>query len=108
MSAHRTCPARTLIALLDSDDDHGIFCLLELGVFVSLKSISLMLFSGLRRHAGSPCTSPVGQTPAPWSYRFVLVCYPPRNLFDGTGSIAMAALPGNKLYNLPIEALTPM
>ena len=100
-------PLLPFMLVAGSDDDHGIFCLLELGVFVSLKPVSLMLFSGLRRHAGSPCMSPAGRTPDPWSYRFVLVCYPPRCLVEGTGTIAMAALPGNKLYHLPLEALSP-
>ena len=90
------------------DDDPGIFCLLELGAFVSLGGVSVVLFSGLRRHAGYPSTSPVGRQPMPWSYRFVLVCYPPHHLFDGNASIAMAVLPTREVLRLSLESLSPL
>ena len=64
-------------------------------------------FCGLRYHGGYPPTSPEGVEPQPWSYRFVLVCYPPSAIMGGKSRLAFAPLPKGELFNLSPEMLNP-
>ena len=64
-------------------------------------------FSGLRFHGGYPPTAAPGKEPKPWSYRFTIVCYPPRSMINASASLSFGALPGNKTFQMPPEFIDP-
>ena len=72
-----------------------------------LDGLKTMCFSGLRYHGGFPPTSPPDLTPEPWSYRFVLVCYPPKSMLDSSARLCFGALPKGALFSLPPEMTDP-
>ncbi|KAI0705690.1 hypothetical protein C8Q76DRAFT_801423 [Earliella scabrosa] len=92
---------------LDEDDDPGYFIVGDLGVAVLLEDLIIINFCGLRFHGGYPPTAAPGKKPKPWSYRFTVVCYPPRAMMNGSGIISFAVLPGNKVFQMPPEFIDP-
>jgi hypothetical protein len=76
--------------------DNGCFFLCELGVHVYLTNMQVLHFSGLKTHGGSVPTAPEGVLDiAKWAYRFFVICYPPGAYTNGTGRLALAALPNH-------------
>lgn len=72
-----------------------------------LKDFIVINFCGLRFHGGYPPTAAPGKEPNPWSYRFTVVCYPPRPMLDGSARLGFAVLPGNHMLIMPPEFIDP-
>ncbi|KAI0686694.1 hypothetical protein C8T65DRAFT_701054 [Cerioporus squamosus] len=85
----------------------GFFLNVELGIAVELIGFITCSFSGLRQHGGYPPIDYSGADPDPSSYRFVVVCYPPKQMLDGDSSLALGALPKEKLFQMPPEMIHP-
>ncbi|RDX41183.1 hypothetical protein OH76DRAFT_1489674 [Lentinus brumalis] len=92
---------------LDESDHPGYFMVGDLGVAIAQRGLVVTCFCGLRFHGGFPPTSPPGCSPKPWSYRFVIVCYPPRAMMDGSALQTFAALPGGRFLYMPPEYIDP-
>ena len=90
---------------LPSDYEVGRFHLLSLGLFVSLKDLSVPIFCGLARHVGTPPIAPPGAEPVKDAVRFMTVMYPPRSMLSETGdkTVPFASLPKGKLLSLGPE-----
>ncbi|KAI1796532.1 hypothetical protein LXA43DRAFT_1057813 [Ganoderma leucocontextum] len=84
---------------LADDDQPGYFMIVQKGLVRSC-------FNGLFHHGGFPPTAPVGVHPQPWSYRCVIVCYPPRAMLDGDCNISYASLPRSH-YRIAPEMIRP-
>ncbi|KAI0744660.1 hypothetical protein C8Q76DRAFT_789156 [Earliella scabrosa] len=82
---------------LDGEDHPGHFIVGDLGIAVLLDGLVIINFSGLRFHGGFPPTAALGKAPKPWSYRFTVVCYPPRAMLNGFAILNFGTLPGNRL-----------
>ena len=76
-------------------------------IVTELEGFVTVCFSGLRQHGGYPPMDYSGKEPEPWSYRFVVVCYPPKQMLDGDNSLALGALPKDKMYHMPREMIHP-
>lgn len=76
-------------------------------IVTELEGFVTVCFSGLRQHGGYPPMDYSGKEPEPWSYRFVVVCYPPKQMLDGDNSLALGALPKDKMYHMPPEMIHP-
>nr|GAT47143.1 predicted protein [Mycena chlorophos] len=92
--------------MLDPDmpDDYapGFFFLLAIGVFVVTKARVSVVFSGLRRHGGTPPLSPAGQAVVHWAVRIAAVTYPPTAQMNGFGRVRLGVWPnGDSLYLTP-------
>ena len=72
-----------------------------------LKGFVTCCFSGLRQHGGYPPMDYSGGDPEAWSYRFVVVCYPPKQMLDGDNSLALGALPRGRMFHMPPEMIHP-
>ncbi|KAI1783362.1 hypothetical protein LXA43DRAFT_1067729 [Ganoderma leucocontextum] len=84
---------------LADNDQPGYFMIVQKGLVRSC-------FNGLFHHGGFPPTAPVGVHPQPWSYRCVIVCYPPRAMLDGDCNISYASLPRSH-YHIAPEMIRP-
>ncbi|KAI0730681.1 hypothetical protein C8Q76DRAFT_690725 [Earliella scabrosa] len=89
------------------DEDPGVFIVGDLGVAIPLGGLIVINFCGLRYHGGYPPTAAPGKRPKRWSYRFTIVCYPPRAMLDARALLSFAVLPGNKMFAMPPEFLDP-
>ncbi|TFK82317.1 hypothetical protein K466DRAFT_666587 [Polyporus arcularius HHB13444] len=85
----------------------GYFLNVELGLAVELSGFVACCFSGLRQHGGYPPMDFTGNDPEPWSYRFVVVCYPPKQMVDGDTSLSLGALPKDRMFHMPPEMIHP-
>ena len=104
----------------------GMFMVGELGVAIGKHSCSVSqilqviiclsieqdglvtsAFSGLRFHGGFPPTAPKDTAPEPWSYRFVIVCYPPRHILNSSARFGFGALPDGNLFTMWREMMDP-
>ncbi len=74
---------------------------------VELRGLIVICFCGLHFHGGFPPTTYPGKKPKPWSYRFVVVCYPPRAIMDSQAILSFSALPGAKFLYSPPEFIDP-
>ncbi|KAJ3846407.1 hypothetical protein EV368DRAFT_69952, partial [Lentinula lateritia] len=74
---------------IPTDDgwEGGRFHLVEFGVFVELNGPTMVTFTGLRLHGGTPLLAPTGVEIPPWAYRWVVVLYPQAALLDGRVSM---------------------
>ncbi|KAJ4499896.1 hypothetical protein C8R41DRAFT_709149, partial [Lentinula lateritia] len=70
---------------IPTDDgwEGGRFHLVEFGAFVELNGPTMVTFTSLRLHGGTPPLAPVGVEIPPWAYRWVVVLYPQAALLDG-------------------------
>ena len=83
---------------LPKEYESGRFHLLGLGCYFILESLTVMCFSGLRKHGGTPPIAPPGVEPAEDAYRFMNVCYPPKAMISVAGSYIqpLASLPSRR------------
>ncbi|KAJ6448468.1 hypothetical protein C8R45DRAFT_1115238 [Mycena sanguinolenta] len=72
----------------------GRFYIPRLGVHFTLRNFDSVNFCGLNVHGGSPPMAPEGVDVAEDAIRLTLIQYPPAAMGDGTGHLAVAALPG--------------
>lgn len=69
----------------------GHFFLLELGVFVKLENYTLLAFSGLQTHGGSPPRPISLDSPFPaQAIRLTFIAYPNKGVMEGTESTVLA------------------
>ena len=115
----------TMSDLVDTDEP-GYFLHGELGIAIRMllfllpTSLNLMYmyigqqnlvaacFQGVRFHGGYPPTALPGTEPDPASYRFVIVCYPPRAILDGKARVSFGALPTGNQFLMPPEMIRPL
>ncbi|RPD67773.1 hypothetical protein L226DRAFT_527648 [Lentinus tigrinus ALCF2SS1-7] len=88
---------------LHPTDHPGYFIINDLGVAICLKDFVVICFCGLRWHGGFPHTAQPGEEPKPWSYHFVVVCYPPHAMLDDSTVLSLGALPGGHHLYMPPE-----
>ncbi|RPD52058.1 hypothetical protein L227DRAFT_618139 [Lentinus tigrinus ALCF2SS1-6] len=92
---------------LHPSEHPGFFIVGDFGVAIRQNGLVVASFCGLRWHGGFPPTARPGKRPKPWSYRFVVVCYPPRAMIDGSAVVSFGALPGGKFFYMPPELIDP-
>ncbi|GBE85725.1 hypothetical protein SCP_0802470 [Sparassis crispa] len=88
---------------LDEDDHPGLFYLPEIGAYMVMRGMISVCFSGLRFHGGIPPTSPSDREPSPYSYRIVVVNYPPSALINADGLVGFTSMPNGSLLSLRPE-----
>ncbi|GBE85736.1 hypothetical protein SCP_0802580 [Sparassis crispa] len=88
---------------LDEDDHPGLFYLPEIGAYMVMRGMISVCFSGLRFHGGTPPTSPSDREPSPYSYRIVVVNYPPSALINADGLVGFTSMPNGSLLSLRPE-----
>jgi hypothetical protein len=96
-----------MISHSDIPDCHepGRFHVLEYRVYVVLRSLVTIWFSGWRRHGG---TSPIATGPehvVPWAYRLNVVLYPSSVFMDNVGITALARFPFG--HNIEMKGFLP-
>ncbi|TDL13460.1 hypothetical protein BD410DRAFT_846930 [Rickenella mellea] len=73
------------------DYDPGKLFLLEQNAYVVLKNYTVLVFSGLHRHGGSPPRAPVGAASVePWALRVTVIWYPSRTFLNRNGNTSLA------------------
>ena len=85
----------SLSAMFNFGNLHGLhpgyFFLLELGVFVQLQNYTLLAFSGLQTHGGSPPRPISLDSPFPaQAIRLTFIAYPNKGIMEGTESTVLA------------------
>jgi len=91
----------------------GRFHFLLFGFYGRTTSLNVMMFSGLRKHGGTPPLAPEGVQLDPSIARLMHVLYPPAAMLDSAGvkRVGLASIPGSsgmELFTIPPEMTTPM
>nr|GAT44271.1 predicted protein [Mycena chlorophos] len=84
----------------------GFFFILGLGVFVVTDAQVSVIFSGLRRHGGTPPLSPEDVADVEnWAVRVASITYPPGALMNGMGRLRIGVWPNGEPLYLPPEVI---
>ncbi|KAJ7053680.1 hypothetical protein C8F01DRAFT_1260311 [Mycena amicta] len=83
----------------------GVFYIHGAGVHVVTSELTSIIFSGLRRHGGTPPLAPTGVTVDPAAVRLTIIDYPPNAIMNGLGRLRLAAWPNGEPLYIPPEVI---
>lgn len=84
----------TVLSDLPPGYDPGRFHFVDMGFYVILHPFTVMFFSGLHSHGGTPPLAPTGESIPSWAIRLVVIGYPPSMSTIGDVKYPLASLPG--------------
>jgi len=94
---------------LPEDYEPGRFHLFGAGLYVILKPKSVLLFSGLGRHGGTPPIAPKGVAVLLDAARLMIVLYCPEAILSpGANSMPLASLPNGTPLIIGPEITNPL